>query len=143
VAKGSDLNVNDLLKETADLLKSLEKHTCRRCKKQKRLYESGFCEECWKDKQATRDEKLANARHIDGEYVRVYREGILVYEHKVIMEEHLGRPLNKNEAITWRDGNRQNNSLSNLQLSLKNVPIEDLVCTNCSCRGAISIVPLP
>jgi len=59
------------------------------------------------------------------------------------MEEHLGRPLNKNEAITWRDGNRQNNNLGNLQLCFKNVPIEDLVCTNCSCRGAISIVVLP
>jgi hypothetical protein len=138
----SGLSIDDLLAEVNAGLKSLEKKTCRDCKQKKKL-EDGRCAECRAAKAAKREEKLLNARHVDGEYVRVYHNDKLVYEHKLVMEQHLGRPLNGNEAITWRDGNRQNNDLSNLRLSLKNVPIEDIVCTNCSCRGAISIEPLP
>lgn len=140
----SNLNIDDLLAETANMLKSLEKKTCRQCKKQKKIYESGFCEECWLEKQAAREEKLANARHVDGKYVRVYRDGKLVYEHKAIMEEYLGRPLNERETVGHKDGDSLNNSLSNLFLSMKSgTPFEWIVCTNCQCRGSIEIVPLP
>ena len=39
-----------------------------------------------------------------------------VYEHRVIMERHIGRFLNKNEDVHHIDKNRQNNSISNLLL---------------------------
>lgn len=138
------LNVEDLLKETADLLKSLEKHTCRKCKKQKKIYESGFCEDCWKEKIELREAKKAEARHIDGKYVRVYRDGALVYEHKAIMEELLGRTLNDKETVGHKNGNSLDNDPSNLFLSMKSgTPFDWIVCTCCGTRGSISIEPLP
>lgn len=36
--------------------------------------------------------------------------------HRVIMENHLGRVLNKNEVVHHKDGNKKNNDISNLQL---------------------------
>lgn len=40
-----------------------------------------------------------------------------VAEHRLIMEKHLGRYLNKNEIIHHVDGNRLNNKLENLVLT--------------------------
>lgn len=39
-----------------------------------------------------------------------------VPEHRYILEQHLGRPLMRNELIHHIDQNRQNNSLDNLQI---------------------------
>jgi len=140
----SGLSVEDLLKETENMLKSLEKKTCRRCRKQKQIYESGFCQECWEYKQAERQKKRDETVINDNGYERIYVEDKLVYRHKYLMEIKLGRPLTKREVVLHRDGNTMNNDLSNLMLGMKNgTPMEWLVCDNCSCRGAISIVPLP
>ena len=39
-----------------------------------------------------------------------------LYEHRVVMEEVLGRPLESNEVVHHIDGNRANNDPSNLQV---------------------------
>lgn len=149
MAKGreSGLDINELLKETEDLLKSLEAKTCRGCKKKKVLVD-GWCQECITLRAEKRQEKLENARHIDKGYVRVYKEidgeMKLVYEHKWLMEQHLGRPLTEREVVIHKDNNHMNNDFSNLLLSLKGgTPFDWLVCDCCGQRGSISIVPLP
>lgn len=38
------------------------------------------------------------------------------YEHRHVMEQHLGRPLLRSEVVHHLDGNRLNNDISNLQL---------------------------
>ena len=43
-----------------------------------------------------------------------------VFEHRYVMAQHLGRPLEKYEQVHHKDGNRQNNEISNLQLRVKN-----------------------
>ena len=39
-----------------------------------------------------------------------------VFEHRIVMEKHLGRNLEPFEIIHHRDGNRLNNSISNLKV---------------------------
>ena len=39
-----------------------------------------------------------------------------VLEHRLVMEQHLGRCLAKDERVHHKDGNRQNNDLANLEL---------------------------
>ena len=38
------------------------------------------------------------------------------YEHRVLMEKHLNRKLNKNEIVHHIDGNKSNNSIKNLKI---------------------------
>lgn len=43
-------------------------------------------------------------------------EGKQVYEHRYLMEKHLGRKLTFDETIHHKDGNKLNNKLNNLEL---------------------------
>lgn len=40
-----------------------------------------------------------------------------IYEHRLVMSNHLGRPLKKGEIVHHADKNRQHNNLSNLVLA--------------------------
>jgi flagellar basal body rod protein FlgC len=56
-------------------------------------------------------------------YVLIYRPSHpfangrgYVREHRIVMEQYLGRYLEPNEAVHHIDGNKQNNNISNLSL---------------------------
>jgi hypothetical protein len=54
-------------------------------------------------------------------YIEIYhnnpnRKDKYILEHRYVMEQHIGRPLNANETVHHIDENRSNNSIDNLML---------------------------
>jgi len=52
----------------------------------------------------------------NGPYLKVWRGDKLVYQHKVVMEDHLGRALRPGEVIHHINGNGHDNRIENLML---------------------------
>ena len=130
-------SIDELLKESRTLMSSMKKKICRKCREDKKLFQSGFCKECYLEIDLERQEKREGTRLKDKNgYVRCYNaDGKLVLEHRHVMEQHLERPLNDEEVIIWRDKNRSNNDLSNLLLGFKKVALEQLTCNHCGTVG--------
>ena len=49
-------------------------------------------------------------------YKMVYHDGKKVYEHRLIIEQAIGRKLLPYEEVHHKDGNKLNNSLDNLEV---------------------------
>lgn len=52
-------------------------------------------------------------------YIKTYKSNKSIkktYEHRLIMEAYIGRPLSSKEIVHHIDGNRSNNDISNLML---------------------------
>ena len=64
-----------------------------------------------------------------------------VFEHILVMEEAIGRFLTNNGVVHHRDGNKQNNDISNLELFSRNAErmrrhrrLSDQNCPKCGSR---------
>jgi hypothetical protein len=56
-------------------------------------------------------------------YIRIQlADGSRVYQHRYVMEQHLGRRLLRTENVHHVDGNRANNNLENLELWVTSQP---------------------
>jgi hypothetical protein len=61
---------------------------------------------------------VVKGRYDEGQgYILLYlSDGTMRREHRVVMEELLGRSLLRTEVVHHRDGNRSNNAIENLEL---------------------------
>lgn len=46
-----------------------------------------------------------------------------IFEHRFVMSQHLGRAMHPHEQVHHKNGQRDDNSLTNLELWTKNQPI--------------------
>lgn len=76
-----------------------------------------FCsKDCGYAGRARRPISAEGHVHSSG-YIRVnLRGGKKRFKHQIVMEELLGRPLRERENVHHKDGDRQNNDPSNLEL---------------------------
>lgn len=101
-----------------------------------------FCSRTCSNQGRAKTSRLVpnGTRHVlDSGYAVVKTDDGWVLEHRVVMAETLGRPLEKKERIHHRDGDRSNNLPGNLELwKLKSnqpggVRQADYHCKGCRC----------
>ena len=100
-------------------------YRCDYCKKENTKYswelrhKYRYCDtSCWaKDNKIKRTKKYKKPSKY-GNYLFEYcpLRDKFMRVHRLVMERHLGRLLNKNEIVHHIDGNKTNNNISNLEL---------------------------
>lgn len=128
LAEGENL----LGKTKTEIRKNREK--CVDCKERDSVDGSTRCAICLPiHTQAVEQAREGRRLKRENKPTLIYKDGKLVYEHRVVMEGIIGRSLSENEVVTWRNGVKNDNRPENLILALRaGVPLDTLSCPHCS-----------
>jgi len=64
-------------------------------------------------------------------YTYIYVKGKQVLEHRYLMTQHLGRDLLDHEAVYFKDGDKSNITIENLELGIKPGKRTSVICPHC------------
>ena len=99
-----------------------------------------LCNDCkheaWAQGVRARRAKLGDKYTDRNGYVKVRTLTSYVSEHRLVMEQHLGRSLVRGESVHHINGVRDDNRLENLELWVQTQPYgqraTDIVCPHCN-----------
>lgn len=139
MAKANNLigDINKLLAQTDIALKKKKLPPKKVCKKEdctKLSTHSGFCKEHFYEGRKEREALKVGKewRSTNGLWYCYNDNAQPQLLHRYVMEKKLGRKLERNERIIWKDGDRDNNSQENLILE------SDLLARVCPhCGGSL------
>ena len=88
-------------------------HSVKKAIKQSGLW---ICQTCTLKRRKHAHTKPLMSKRRKGECIQIKTENGWMFEHRYIMEQHLGRKLNASEAVHHKNHNRNDNRLENLEV---------------------------